>query len=261
MSIKNQRPLIIFASVIIGLTVASLFGLNLLVDHIAKISPPSIPMAAPARPPTAEGLGADDAIDRGQPPSPIPPGFQGRPPRPDMMQRPKMPDMRDRPTEDAMRRVRNGKDAPDLRRTAPRAPNGRDDAAIQKNGMPAYPQDMANGYYPPPYQMQPPQMDPKERERIEQEMQRRREMYYSAPPPGYYPPPYQPEDSYNGQNYDPYEYEDYYEDYDGYEDWESKYEVLDDDSEKTAEKLGDYVYDQEVEDEGDRDVVEEYEDE
>lgn len=230
MSIKNQRPLFLFAAVIIGVTAASLIGLNLIVDHIAKLSPPTIAMAEPPPGPPKGMMGIDDAVDKKPPspmdfPPPMPGGFDPRP-------RPKMPDMGGQPNNDAMRRVRNGKDSPDIRRTQPAQPAQKDDAQNVQRGAPP-------GY--PPMPPMPP-MDPKERERFEREMQQ------YGPPPGYYPPPgyFPPGSGYGGPEdfYPPpndefdngYDYEEnYYGDPDYYDGYDSNLNNPTNETQKTAE--------------------------
>lgn len=235
MSIKNQRPLFISAAIIIGLTAASLVGLNLVVDHISKLSPPAIAMAEPPRRPKAP-IGSDDAIEKMK----MPPAMPTEIPRPDMMDprmKPRIPAPGERAPDDAMRRIRNGKDAPDIKRTQPPTPpsppsNGRDDA---QNGQRAMPGNPPPGYYPPPYPM-----DPKEREQMEKMMQQ-------GPPPGYYPPPgyfqqpppYQQEAPYGRDPYDQgYDNPDdfYYDEYEpDYEDYDSKLDLKEHDDERTAD--------------------------
>lgn len=131
--------------------------------------------------------------------------------------------MIDRGQDDSARRIRNGKDAPEMKRADPASRNNSGAPAMPK----AMPQGMPpGGYYPPPF---PPDMDPKERERIEQEMQRYQDSYYGGPPPGYFPPQMPPgyENSYPDQDmnedgydnmpeefYEEYDYENYYNGYD-----------------------------------------------
>jgi hypothetical protein len=144
----------------------------------------------------------------------------------------KIPEAKDRPSDDVLRRVRNGKDAPDIRRTQP--PPTKDDS--MQNGQRQMPP------YPPPYPT-----DPKERERFEKMM----EQY--GPPPGYYPPPsgyppppsgYPPPgafppspypDDYN-QPYDaPYDYgEQYYDEYEPEYDFNSRFDSTKTNDQKTA---------------------------
>lgn len=256
MSIKNQRPLFISAAVILGLTIASLFGLNLFVDKISRLTPPSIAMAEPPR-----RVGVDDAIDKPKPPAfGMPPEGVARP-EPDLRPKHKMPDMRDRQPDDAVRRVRNGKDAPDLRRTQPRPPNGKDDAAAppSQKGPPTMPPNMNGGFYPP-FEIPPGvKLDPKERERIEQELERRRQMYFNGPPPDYYPPPpYQQEDQQNGpggydNGYD-YRNQDYYDEYEpDYGDLDSKLENPALKNEKTAAHLRDQNFESEPDEDNEAD--------
>jgi hypothetical protein len=126
--------------------------------------------------------------------------------------------------------VRNGKDAPDIRRSQP--PSTRDDSVQNKERQAQPPYG-----YPPPYPT-----DPKERERFDKMM----EQY--GPPPGYYPPQgnypppgYPPQNNYppqgqahpqdnvpsNNQEYEaPYDYgEQYFDEYDqDYYDYDSKLE-------------------------------------
>lgn len=206
MNFKNQKTLILGASTIIGLTAASLFALNIVVEKISLIEPPHIALGSPRMPPRA--LGTDDAL-KGLPPGQMPPngaefGMDGQ--VPGKLRQPKTPPQA---PNGALRRVRNGKDAPDIRRMAPPSMNGQG-ANDNQNRVPPSPPSMPS--YPP----QPPygSTDDQQRQMMEEEMQRRRDMYYDqTPPQDYYPPP-SPYDyydnGYDNEGYD-YDYEGYYD--------------------------------------------------
>lgn len=204
MNFKNQKTLIIGASVIIGLTAASLFALNIVVEKISKIEPPYVALGGAGMPPRA--LGIDDAL-KGAPPGQTPPNGAGLgmdDQVPGKLRPSKMPPQA---PNGALRRVRNGKDAPDIRRMPPPSMNGQGGNDSQ-NRMPPSPPSMPS--YPP----QPPyngSMDDQQRQMMEEEMQRRKDMYYDQAPQDYYPPPYDYYDNgYDGEGYD-YDYEGYYD--------------------------------------------------
>ncbi len=221
MSIKNQRPMLISAAIIIGLTAASLIGLNLFVDHIAKLAPPSFAMAPPSHQ-AAKPASVDDSMPPSDMPGTAPPQA-GAPDR----ARPKPQDARQ--PDDAVRRVRNGKDAPDIVRTQPPASSSPAQNGGQQSGRSGPPP--AYGYPPPP----PYPTDPQEREQFERMM----EQY--GPPPGYYPPqgggggggyppwgnspppPYPYPDNAAPEEYYPPPPYDYNEDYFGGEEYEYDY--------------------------------------
>jgi hypothetical protein len=218
MNNKSQKTLLISALVIICVTVVGLIGLRLAVEKISRMSAP--PMALMVPPPNLRDMnGTEDAVEdknrAAMPefPPPMPPRPNGG--RDDKHQRrPMRPDGNNRNGKDVYRRMRNGKDAPDIRRTTPPFP-GTDDSA--RNMPPGYPPNMPNGYAPP----SPSNMTQEEREMFEKEMERRRELYFGspdgAPSQDYYPPPPPP---YYDDSYDPYQ--DSEEDYDEY-DFESPY--------------------------------------
>lgn len=200
MSSKNQKTLVISASVIVGLTAAALIGLNFLVDSISQIPQPSL--AGGKFPNTT-----DDQLKKGKQqlddPNLAPDDGLEMPP----------PGLKDRPDPmNGRGRVRNGKDDPNLRR-APPPPMGRDDA-VPNGQRPKMPEGA------PPMPPASRGLTPQEQAEVEEEMERRREMYYggggNAPPPGYYPPPPDYEDYGRGYEYDNgYPAEDYnYNDYD-----------------------------------------------
>lgn len=230
MSIKNQSRLTVFASLIIGVTVAALFGMNFLIDRISKTTPPA--MAANMPPPGAFARpGVDDSLN-GKPQGGVSDGT-------DDTVAPNGTDQKGGPPMTGpMRRANSGKNdaAMEKKPAAAQPPRG-----MPQNGMPMgmppggmppggmppggmMPPGMRNGYYPPPF---PENMDPNQREFMEQEMERRRQMFQQGPPdgypPGYFPPPMPDymDDSYdNGRYYNgPEEYYEY--------DYESKNEKND----------------------------------
>jgi hypothetical protein len=207
MSIKNQKTLLISASLIIGLTLLILFGLNYIVEKISQ-TPPSPTFSSPLPPNNMPGI--DDALDQKKP-SKFDMPSNGKPFIDDQARPPVrmwQPDKKRMPNK-VMRRVRNGKDAPDLKRTRPRAGQTKED---MYRGRPVTPPPMQNnGYYPPPMQVPDnAQLDPKEREMIEREIERRRELFY-GPPPEYYPPPGYENDYDDGTIEDRYDYDYDYE--------------------------------------------------
>lgn len=250
MSIKNQSRLAVFASLIIGVTVAALFGMNFLIDRISKTKPPSMAVVMPP-PALLNRPSADDSLNT------PPPAHSG-----DDMAAPEGMDNKQGLPGGSMRRVNNGKSDAPMEKRSTAAPTGA--RGMAPNGMPAGmppsgppqgmpPGGMGNGYYPPP----PPNMDPQQRELMEQEMERRRQMFQNGPPegygppPGYYPPP-MPE--YMGDPYDgaPGPYYNGPEDYYDY-DYESKNEyksepALPQHKAKLADLAGE-VYSEDLDDE------------
>lgn len=249
MSFKSQKNLFISAFVIVGLTVASIFALNYTVEKISEVTPPPYAMSEPV-PPSKNMRGTDDAFNRGEPNEPKMPmdraHEQMMPPEhmrkgQDRMMPPNMgmgrpPEMPDGPPKDAFRRVRGGKDAPDLKRArgAP-PPAAKDDAAGNQKREPPRPTDMRDRNTSPPPFPDGRNLDPAEREMMEKELERRREMFFDSPngpPPGYYPPPGydRPDYDYGGGQEDSYDY-----DYDP--DIEGKREDPEQETRKTTEVL------------------------
>jgi|GEM_PF-4275734 len=196
MSIKHQRTLLISAVIIIAVTGVGLVFLNYAVDKISQINPPSIATAAK---PHATIASEDMAvIDNGASGAKKPVmDLQQRgmmPPFDGQAHPPRMPNRGGiAPPFDGQGRIRNGKDAHDLRRL--KQPSGPPvpDRPGQGQGPP--PRDMmdmrnmGNG----PNMMQPPpdfmRMSPAERERLQREMMEEQNEQYGPPwGPGGYPP-------------------------------------------------------------------------
>jgi hypothetical protein len=248
MSIKNQKTLIISASLIIGLTVVSLFTLNIVVEKISRITPPPFAMNMQKKPPSP--MGVDDALKNGFPAKQVPPNGANLGIDDQVPPKLRRPDTQIKPNNG---RVRTGKDAPDIRRMQPPS-NGQGGGSNDSQRRPPSP--------PPSTPNSPPQgaMDEQQRRMMEEDMERRREMYYDQPPPGYYAPP--PGDEYydNGYGRDGYEYDydNYYEDMEGKKDSKAKDKKTASTTEhadEANEALEDLAYD--VEDEYLQDLGEE----
>lgn len=244
MSTKNQKTLFISASVIIMLTVFSLVGLNLAVEKISNIRPPSLNKRPPG-PPSENPASVDDAL--------VPMK------KPGLDMKKNVPPMRDEMKgfgQDRMmpvpgKRVRNGRDAPDFKQME--SPMMRPPS----NGTKREPPPSS----PPPRQETSPSMPNMEqqREMYEREMERQREMYENGPPGGYYPPPgYEDAEDFYYEDY--YDYPpDYYEDPDleGHLDYSD--EEHEEDDENTRLTDSSEAYDEEYEDEFVYDAEEDYE--
>ncbi|HXW53383.1 MAG TPA: hypothetical protein VEL47_04670 [Myxococcota bacterium] len=220
MSAKNQRTLFISAFVIIALTIVGLASLNFAVEKISQIKPPTIAMAEPKKstddmlggPKNArENKAGPNGLQSGMPKNfdmgMHPPGFmQNRPP---MMP----PDMQ--------KRLRNGRDAPDMRRAKPPTGSFMGGDSRGPNQGPPTRDTRDRNMMPMPPMPDFNRMSPAEREQFEREMERRREQFFGSPdhqpPPGYPPPYYPPPPGYDGPGgYDGGQgYDDYYDgDYD-----------------------------------------------
>lgn len=190
MNRKDQKILVIFSSVIIGLTIISILSINIIITKIADI-PPTIAFKMPPNDPSTM---LDDS--KKLPPLEIPKKMESID---DQFMPPKI-------EEAPFRHMRNGKDMPDIKRmpSPPPSPPPIAPPPIDKRT-------------PPPHKAyeQPVPYDP----RYEEDMDRRAPANYDYPPPPYYPPPPPPDYYDNGYDYD----NDYYEDY--YEDLESKIEI------------------------------------
>jgi hypothetical protein len=188
MSIKNQKTLFISAFAIIALTVVGLIVINYVVEKISQITPNSF-VQIPSRQP-ANMHSTDDAINNKKAPFDMPyndgpSGLHNQPP-PGFFRA----DGREKPPPDVMRRMRHGKDTPDIKRMNPHPPKV-DRADSDQRATPRYPSDIPNPRSMPPTIPNGTRPNPADRESIEQEMQRRRELFYGppdGPPPGYYPP-------------------------------------------------------------------------
>lgn len=197
MSIKNQSRLPIFASLIIGVTIALLFALNLVVDKISKIKPPSMAQNMPPPP----GM---KPVVQAHPNAPAQPDDEYKSQR-----APKIQPGQGAPGSDGvMRRAPSGKNGADMPKSPPPPqPTG---GAKPPTGAPPQPQGQPGMPYPPGAM----QMSPEERDAMEREMERRRQMMqeyqdygpqYYPPPPDFYPNPYDSGyyDDYEDNDYDP----------------------------------------------------------
>lgn len=219
MSIKTQRTLFISALAVIALTVVELIGLNYIVEKISRLNPPSVAMAEPPK-------SSDDMVVSDQAANPFNKPGLGMPlhepnhgpnnqPHPSGVR----PDKKPFPTvQDGTNGLRHGKDAAGFRRNGTPAKPSRDDAGNNDKRPSANAPAMKDRPMMPPPMPDGRQLDPAEREQFEQEMERRREMFYGSdprngPPPGFFPPGpppgFSPDDYYNGPDdgYDPNDYD------------------------------------------------------
>lgn len=221
MSIKNQSRLPIFASLIIGVTVCALFGLNFLVDKISTTTPPRMALQTPAqaRPGQPSLPGLDDALPPGGVKDPSgsddsgPKDFTkggGAKARPNGGGAPSTPG--------PIRRVNGGKGDARMEQRGPMPqgpppgypPQGFPPGYPGPRGYPQGPPGGGGGYYPPPFPEGFNPYNPPSREEMERHMQ-----MYPPPMDMMYPPNYGPpmerDDYYDSAPY--FEPEDYY-DYD-----------------------------------------------
>lgn len=187
MNRKDQKIIVIFSSIIIGLTVISIISINIIITKIADI-PPTIAFKMPQ---SETSTIVDDS--KKLPPLEIPRKMESID---DQFIPPKI-------EEPPFRHMRNGKDMPDIKRM-PTPPSPPIAPPIDKRPP-----------TPPKAYEQPIPYDP----RYEEGMNQRDPKNYDYPPPPYYPPP----PDYYDDRYD-YDYDyDNYEDY--YDDLESKIEI------------------------------------
>jgi hypothetical protein len=238
MSTKNQKTLVIFASLIIVLTAVVIISLNIIVNKISHISGPRFIMDMPGQKPPI--MGTDDSLKNGPPPGMMPQAIHPNPGQKDGMGR-GFDNAQNTMPFDMQKRVRNGKNMPDLKRMPPDqkrpgpppgfAGPGFDDSL--RKPPPPPPQNMPNKA--PPYNNQGAPKE--EKQRALDEMEQRRQMYYKNQPPDYYPPPPPPDDYYDNPYDGPEDY--YYDDYYYDQDYEGKNDHNSNDKPSTQAKVSD----------------------
>ncbi|MCA9509034.1 MAG: hypothetical protein KC505_11485 [Myxococcales bacterium] len=229
MSMKNQSRLSIFALMIIGATVLSLFGLNYLVEAIAEKKTP----VAAHRPPFPQGNkfnGRDDSLneDDSSTQDSIPSNNFGR------------MNLGKRPYPNYNKKMPPGfppnMNQPPMHGMPNHVQRGNHSANIQRSSPPSHPVQEPNNHYgtapnhfqpnnagQPPFPTNNNNFRPSEEDIRRMEMERRRMMESFPPPPGYYNPDDRYDDSYDGPP-DDY-YDDYAPDYEGKIEKKNKDEV------------------------------------
>lgn len=215
MSIKSQNRLPIFALVIVGLTVLSLFGINYAVETISQTKPASIAYQAPIKQPPSNFV-IDDSVERRNKPKPTKIERSNK-----KLEKPtkrtRRPNIRRGNGQDSVKRkLGNGPSPQNIERPKRRRKENQNNRQPERRII--YPPQVRDRYFPPiPEGLD---LDENEREMIEEEMRRRQregERYPDNfpppgfPPPGYPPPGYDPnEENENGEFYyqDPDEFED-----------------------------------------------------